>query len=443
MLTVDEQSLLRLLEEVLPAVGKWEADQGRSRAQIYSLPVVVAMMLRQRWDERGTQQAVVGQLVAGKLERLLPDGKRVRARAISSATGGYAQACQRLAVSTVARVCDALLEELGRRVAPEPGWEYPVLLFDGSGISLEHRAEVLEKFPQSRNQYGLGHWGMLKLVGLHDVRTGIALRPAWGPMYGEEAASETGLAREALERAPAESVILGDGNFGIFSFAYAVQQSGRRMVFRLTARRAKALGANRLLPCGEMEYCWRPSRCERRKHPELPPDAAIRGRLIVASAAGWREPLYLFTTLAESAEKVVSLYGLRWNMELDLRTLKETLRMRHLRAKSPAAVEKELLIAIVAYGLVRATMALAAQRSGLAPRRLSFTHCSILLDNMLPRLYDPQPQARQQAYDRLLTLMARAKLPQRQKKRTYPREVWGHRQTFPNRRPLEAGETQN
>ena len=52
---VDERSLLRLFESVLP-MGRWKTLQGRAKAQIYSLRVVVWMMLLQRLDERGTQQ---------------------------------------------------------------------------------------------------------------------------------------------------------------------------------------------------------------------------------------------------------------------------------------------------------------------------------------------------------------------------------------------------
>jgi hypothetical protein len=438
MMSPDERSLLRLMEAVLPAVGVWEQEEPRKRPQIFSLPVVIALMLRQRLDERGTQQSVVRQLVAGKLDSLLPKGKRVRERTISPASGGYAQACQRLSVATLEKVCDQVLEELSHRIEPEPESGLRVLVLDGTGISLEHRSQVQEKYPRSRNQYGEGHWGMLKLVGLHDVRTGVALRPSWGPMYGEKAVSEQALAEETVQRAPADSVILGDGNFGIFSFAYAVQRSDRGMVFRLTARRAQAMGATQLLPHGEIDYCWKPSRHDRRANPDLPADAEIPGRLIAASLKGWREPFYLFTTLCQSAETIVHLYCLRWNIELDFRALKDTLRLHHLRGKSPAAVEKELLIAVVAYGLVRACMALAARRNGLAPRQLSFTQCYGWLDDMLPKIYSPVAATRQRAFVQTLKFMAGAKLPQRRKQRSYPRAIWGHRQSFPNRGPAKT-----
>jgi len=162
-------------------------------------------------------------------------------------------------------------------------------------------------------------------------------------MYGPQAVSEQALAKQAIERTAAGSVIVGDGNFGIFSFAYAVVESQREAIFRHTKARAQGLGAKRLLPNGQCRVCWRPSRFERKKYPELLADAAIEGRLIVVTRKGFRDSWYLFTTLGEEveAEQVVAWYGKRWNLELDLRTLKGTLRLDHLQGKGKAAVEKE------------------------------------------------------------------------------------------------------
>ena len=364
---VDDRSLLRLFESVLP-VARWKALEGRAKAQIYSLRVVIWMMLLQRLNERGTQQRAVDEISQGHLERLLPESKRVLEGRISENTGAYARACGRLSMETTAAVCDEVLAELSKRIAPVADLGRPVMLLDGSSLSVEHSAGLLDAFPPGRNKRGLGHWGIVKWVALHDVQTGIALRPEWGPMFGPEAVSEQALARRAMERTAARSVIVGDCNFGIFSFAYAVVQSQREVLFRLTKARAQALGAKRLLPNGECRVCWRPSSFERKKYPELPADAAIEGRLIVVTQKGFRDSLYLFTTLSEetAAAQIVAWYRQRWNLELDLRTLKGTLRLKHMQGKTKAVVEKELLIAVVAYGMVRAD-----GRSRCASRRAS------------------------------------------------------------------------
>ena len=434
---VDERSLLRLFESVLP-LARWKALQGRAKAQIYSLRVVVWMMLLQRLDERGTQQRAVHEIAQGHLERLLPESKRVREGRISQNTGAYARACGRLSIETSEQVCDEVLAELSKRIAPAAELRRPVMLLDGSSLSVEHSPSLLDAFPAGRNRRGPGHWGIVKWVALHDVETGIALRPEWGPMYGSEAVSEQALARQAVERTPAGSVIVGDGNFGIFCFAYTVVQSRRDALFRLTKARAQALGARRLLPNGECRVCWQPSSFERKKYSELPADAAIEGRLIVVTQKGFRDSWYLFTTLGEEtpAEQIVAWYGKRWNLELDLRTLKGTLRLKHLQGKSKAAVEKELLIAVVAYGFVRALMAEAAERAGLHPRELSFTRAHGLLNAMTGQLCSPHADKRQQAYDRLLAYIGQAKLPKRSKARAYPRATWGSGKYYPGRQSV-------
>lgn len=433
----DERSFFRMFEAVLP-VARWQALAGRSKAQIYTLRVVIWMMLLQRLGERGTQQYAVHGIAEGHLERLLPDSKRVREGRISQNTGAYARACGRISLETTEQVCDEVLAELRQRIAPEPDLERPVMLLDGSSLSVEHGPTLLEAFPAGRNARGPGHWGTVKWVALHDVRTGIALRPEWGPMYGSKAVSEQALAKQAVERTPPGSVIVGDGNFGIFSFAYAVAESEREALFRLTKARAEALGAKRLPPNGECRVCWQPSRFERKKYPELPAEAQIDGRLIVVTQKGFRDSWYLFTTLSEEteAEKIVAWYRKRWNLELDLRTLKGTLHLKHLQGKSKTAVEKELLIAVVAYGLVRALMAEAAERAGLNPRELSFTRAHGLLNAMTAKLCSPNAKQRQQAYDRLLTYIGQAKLPKRTKARTYPRAVWGSGKYYPGRQSV-------
>lgn len=398
------------------------------------------MMLLQRLDAQGTQAEVVRKLAEGGLDYLLPDSKRVREKEISSNSRSYATACGQFPPDLMEQVCQEMLVELGKRIQPEAQAGLVVLLVDGSSVSLEHDPGLLKHYPPSRNQHGEAHWGMVRVVVLHDARTGIALYPQWGPMYGSETVSEQQLAEQAVAKAPPDGVILGDGNFGIFSFAYNVVQSQRQVLLRLTGQRAKAMGAGTLLPYGEQAFCWRPSRKDREKNPHLEPEAKIQGRLIAVTEKGFRHPLYLFPTLSLEMMQVVALYTLRWNVEVDLRSLKHTLGLFHLRSKSKEAIDKELQLAMVAYGLVRVFMALAAGRAGLAPRRLSFTAACSLLNLMLGKLCCGDREQREQAMDRLLRLMAKSKLPDRSQKREYPREVWGFRRTFPPRRARSTNE---
>jgi hypothetical protein len=62
----------------------------------------------------------------------------------------------------------------------------------------------------------------------------------------------------------------------------------------------------------------------------------------------------------------------RWNIELDLRSIKDVLKMDVLRCKSPEMVEKEVWTHILAYNLIRGMMARAAKLHDKQPRQLSF-----------------------------------------------------------------------
>jgi hypothetical protein len=162
-------------------------------------------------------------------------------------------------------------------------------------------------------------------------------------------------------------------------------------------------------------------------------DAVWNRSGLIAAAMVTHADGYLFTTLSKQteAEEIVAWYRKRWNLELDLRTLKGTLRLKHLPGKSKAVVEEELLVAVAAYGLVRALMREAAERVGLHRRELSFTRAHELLNAMTGKLCSTDAEQRQQAYDRLLTYISQAKLPKRSKGRTYPRAVWGSGKYYP------------
>jgi hypothetical protein len=70
--------------------------------------------------------------------------------------------------------------------------------------------------------------------------------------------------------------------------------------------------------------------------------------------------------------ELAGLYRARWHAELDIRALKQTLKMDVLRCKSPGLVRKEFWAHLLAANLIRGMMAEAARRHGVLPRQLSF-----------------------------------------------------------------------
>lgn len=248
---------------------------------------------------------------------------------------------------------------------------------------------------------------------------------------GSQAMSEQALTEQLLDRLPGESVLMGDINFGVFSVAFAATRRGHDVLLRLQPNRAGVVGRGLPLQSGlDQQVCWRPSAYERKRHPDLPADACVRGRLIaqlVSASDGSSVILYLFTTLPLAVEQIVQLYGQRWNVETDLRSLKRTVDLQILRCRSTEMIAKELVLAIAGYNLVRAVMNAAAGEYQFDPRRLSFSRSQDVVNAALPGLSAAATPAEYQVrLRRMLRLVASCKLPSRGKRRSTPRKVWGH-----------------
>jgi IS4 transposase len=64
-------------------------------------------------------------------------------------------------------------------------------------------------------------------------------------------------------------------------------------------------------------------------------------------------------------EELAGLYRARWHAELDLPSIKQTLKRDVLRGKTPAMVRKEIWGHRLVYNLIRAAMAQTANRVGV------------------------------------------------------------------------------
>ena len=406
---------------------------------IYSLTVVVWLMMWQRLDGRGSLATAVQQVVQGALGDLVPPEKRVLEQRVSSNTGALSRAQKRLPLKAVEAVCDEIFIKLMESTENTGGLRERLFLVDGSTVRLEHTAAMKKAYPLSSNQHGEAHHPVIRVLVAHHLSSGLAARPCWGPMHGNEAVSEQGLTEQMLGRLPDGSTVMADRNFAVFSVAWAAQQHNNGVLFRITEERARKIAGQLLPPAGsERRIEWRPSRDDRRAHPEIPAEAVVRGRLIVAHVVGEEGKtlkLYLFTSLEEPREELVGLYARRWDIELDIRSLKQTLGMHSLRSKTPEMVEKELLLAIAGYNLVRSIQMAAARQAKLEPRRLSFSRVQAVIMTALPRLATITDAAEWEAeYQRVLGWAAQGKLPNRTRRRSYPREVWGKGATFPKRK---------
>lgn len=367
---------------------------------------------------------------------------REHGTAPSSNTGAYNQARQALSLSVVEKSCDRIFEQLVTRMDQTASEQTPrAFLLDGSSMRLPHSTELCKLYPPGSNQHGEAHWPLLRIVVAHDLHTGLALRPKWGAMHGDDAVSEQELLERAIDRLPSGSTVVGDANFGVFSVAWAATQRQYPVLLRLTADRARRLAGKELCDGIDRELVWQPSRADRRNHPDLPADACVRGRLLVRQVQpnNGATPflLALFTTLTSSQpDEIYGLYGQRWAIETDLRTLKSTLCLDQLTCSTSDMVAKEIEMAMAAYNLIRAMIGFASEQSGTTPRGYSFTKVRRIVQTFAPALANaPNRQTAKRVFAQMMKYLQQSKLPQRKRKRpSYPREAWQRGAKFPNRK---------
>jgi hypothetical protein len=442
--------VLSLFQQLLPAtfVEETYTQAGvRHNNGVYAPLVVMWLMVAQRLHGGASLESAVLELLRGLPASFWPRPcKRVRQwreqnKAPSSYTGAYNQARQALPRVIVEKSCDRIFEQLGTPMDQTPSPEVTrAFLLDGSSVRAAHSPALRELYPPGSNQHGEGHWPLLRVLVAHDLQTGLAMRPEWGAMHGPDAVSEQALLERAIDRLPSGSTVIGDANFGVFSVAYTAAQREHPVLLRLTADRARHLAGGALQHGINRALVWKPSPADRKSHPDLPADACVRGRLIVRQvrpdngAASFL--LAIFTTLPWSPREVFRLYGQRWGIETDLRTLKSTLRLDQLTCSTPDMVAKEIDLGIAAYNLVRAVIGLAARQSGIPPRGYSFTKVRKIIEVFAPVLGGaPNRQTASRIFNQMMNCVQQSKLPSRKRKRaSYPREVWKRGATFPARK---------
>ncbi len=441
---------LSLYRRLLPAAF-WDLCQRevklRQNNRVYTLAVVTWLMISQWLQSHGPLERAVLELLRGLPASFWPKPcKRLqnpqrKTTPVSANTAAYNKARHGLPLRIVESCCDHIFEQLTAETDGSlPGLRQRAFFFDGTSVQLPPSPALHQSYPPGSNQHGESHWPLLRMLVAHDLKTGLAMRPQWGPANGKHAVSEQQLLEAAIDRLPASSLVVGDANFGVFSVAYCGSQRGHSVLLRLTAVRALHLAGGPLQDGIDRPIAWKPTREDRRRHPHLPQDACVQGRLLVCLVQPSNQPkpflLAVFTTCDATPQQILDLYGQRWNIETDLRTLKGTLQLEQLRCTTPEMVAKELDLAMAAYNLVRAVIYLTAQKTGLPPRAYSFTRVRHIIEAFAPLLAAASNAAEAQTIaNRMTYYVAQAKLPKRTRKRpSYPREVWPRPQSFPGRK---------
>jgi putative transposase len=300
----------------------------------------------------------------------------------STDTGAYCRARAKLPVTVLRRLALQVGHRLEEAVPSQWLWKnHHVFLVDGATVSLPDTPENQQAYPQPPTQKpGLG-FPMIRMVVLLSLATAGLQSLAFGPSQGKET-GEPALLRTLLEQIPPGSILLADRYYCSYFLIALLQAYGVAVVFRLHQSRPVDFRRGRRLGPDDHLVTWRKPARPKWLDPEiyatLPATLTVREVRTRVCQRGYRvEELVVTTTLMNpdqySREELTDLYHERWHVELDIRSIKQSLGMETLRCLSPFMVEKELWAYWLGYNLVRKVAAQAALARGRHPREISFT----------------------------------------------------------------------
>ena len=335
-------------------------------------------------------------------------------------TGAYCKARQRLPEGVVKRLYGQVADHLEDGVeATRRWWGRRVFLADGTTVLLPDTPANQAAYPQHPNQQPGCGFPLLKVVALFSLATG-ALK---GAIHQVWSAYEPKLLRQLHNVLAARDVLVGDRIYGTYTHIAGWTQQQVDVLFRLHQARTTDFRQGTRLGKDDRLVVWgkpkqRPKELSLEAYQQLPDTLTVRLLRFAVSRKGFRaKPVTVVTSLLDPLryrkEEIARLYGLRWEVELDLRHLKATMEMDMFRTKSPDMIHKELAIYFLAYNLIRSLMSQAARVYGRDPLRLSFKGTLQHLNTFLPLLAMANSRQRAAYYDTLLRLVAREKLPDR------------------------------
>jgi hypothetical protein len=249
-------------------------------------------------------------------------------------------------------------------------------LVDGTTLSMPDTEANQALYPQPRSQApGLG-FPLVRLVGVLCLGSGVVLDAAFGG-YRTPGHDEQALLRTLLDTLESGDLLLGDAFYATYFLLAALQARGVEAVFEQQGARRRSSDFRRGKRLGVRDHLIVLHR------PTLRPDWMTPAQFASAPETLTVRELrtggkVLVTTLLDAKRtpkaELKALYRERWQVELDLRHIKATLGMGVLSCKTPAMVQKEIWVYLLAYNLIRLLMAQAASLADCLPSALSFKH---------------------------------------------------------------------
>ena len=300
----------------------------------------------------------------------------------SGDTGDYCRARAKLDWQALRDLVRCIASRLEASAPQDWLWQgRSTKLIDGFTFTMPDTPDNQEAFPQQNTQAeGVG-LPIARACVVLSLATGAIYDVAYGP-YAGKGTGEPALLREIQGCLVPGDVAVFDRCCASFMNLAMLQLQGVDVCTRLhQCRRSDFRKGKRLGRCDHLITWVRPPRPDwmtPEVYEQIPETMTLRELKFDVTEEGNRvDTMTIITTLTDSdeypAQAIAALYGFRWNVELDIRHLKQPLGLEHLRCKTPEMIQRELWVILLAHNLIRQVIATAAAVHKKKPRQISFT----------------------------------------------------------------------
>jgi hypothetical protein len=342
-----------------------------SRRRIYSKENTFWAFLSQVLDADGGCKEVIRKLQAFAALKL--------EKQPSSSTAAYCNARQKLDQNTLESILSHI-SDIQAEADPDRLNGRRVIVVDGTGVSMPDTEENQERWPQQRHQKPGCGFPQAAICACFNLHNGTLLSYE----VGNKKSHELPMLRKQWSTFKADDIFLGDKGFCSYYDISSFKDRDVDSVITLARRRpvskadaVKVLGKNDLLMKWKKPVRNKRSSYSQEDWEDLPETLLLRQIKVIVTPPGFRvTSFHIITTLLDAdeypASEIADIYFQRWDVELFFRDLKETMDMDVLRCKTPAMICKEIIMYFIAYNCIRRLMLEAAEKKGVAVRRISF-----------------------------------------------------------------------
>ncbi len=334
----------------------------------------------------------------------------------------YCKARTRLEKSELEKIHRHTANQLEANASIDSLWKgRRALLSDAASASMPDTAPNQKRWPQHSNQAKGCGFPTMKLVGLFSLASCALMDFAKGTL----STHENDLLYTLKDFFKPWDILVGDRLYCTFANICWLAELGVDLVARKNASRTKSKTLKRLGKNDQIVSWERPTNKAGHKGltrllwDKLKPVLRLREISFKVTEKGFRtREIVLITTLldpeAYPADDIAELYLKRWRVELFFDDIKTSMQMDVLRCKSPEMIEKELLMHMIAYNLVRALMQNAATIHHSPLEAISFKGSVDRLRQWLwPITLESHSARRREMAQELLLSMAKDQLPPR------------------------------